>query len=192
MEKQVNTSPLAEWESFYVIVGSSGGALTGLMFVVIALIAERGAARSLNEINAFGTPTVVHFGSALVMSAILSAPWQTPTAPSILLGLLGLAGVAYCAVVFNRARSQSGYKPVLEDWIWHTVLPFLSYGAIAVAAVRLASQTHASLLAFGSASMMLLLIGLHNAWDTVTFIVVERPIVPAHTTATPSSADTQR
>jgi hypothetical protein len=33
-------SPLVAWESFYVIVGSSGAALTGLQFVVIALIAE--------------------------------------------------------------------------------------------------------------------------------------------------------
>jgi hypothetical protein len=32
---------LGEWESFYVIVGSSAGALIGLQFVVIALIAER-------------------------------------------------------------------------------------------------------------------------------------------------------
>lgn len=31
-----------EWETFYVIVGSSAGALTGLMFVVIALVADFG------------------------------------------------------------------------------------------------------------------------------------------------------
>lgn len=39
MEEAVR-SPLVAWESFYVIVGSSGAALTGLQFVVIALIAE--------------------------------------------------------------------------------------------------------------------------------------------------------
>ena len=31
--------PLTEWETFYVIVGSSAAALTGLQFVVIALLA---------------------------------------------------------------------------------------------------------------------------------------------------------
>ena len=31
---------LVPWESFYVIVGSSGAALTGLQFVVIALLAD--------------------------------------------------------------------------------------------------------------------------------------------------------
>src|SRR6266581_9331982 len=34
-------SELAEWDSFYVIVGSAAGALIGLQFVVMALIAER-------------------------------------------------------------------------------------------------------------------------------------------------------
>ena len=52
------------WETFYVIVGSSAGALTGLMFVVIALVAEfRGSER---QIEAFGTPTVVHFSAPLL------------------------------------------------------------------------------------------------------------------------------
>ena len=58
--------PLSSWESFYVIVGSSGAALTGLQFVMIALIADSQRRSSLAEINAFGTPTVVHFCFALV------------------------------------------------------------------------------------------------------------------------------
>ncbi len=52
---------LSMWESFYVIVGSSAGALTGLQFVVIALVAESEAAADKREIDAFGTPTIVHF-----------------------------------------------------------------------------------------------------------------------------------
>jgi len=31
---------LSAWDTFYVIVGSSGGALIGLQFVVITLIAD--------------------------------------------------------------------------------------------------------------------------------------------------------
>jgi hypothetical protein len=65
---------LSAWESFYIIVGSSAGALTGLQFVMIALIADSQRRSSLAEINAFGTPTVVHFCSALGVAAILSAP----------------------------------------------------------------------------------------------------------------------
>src|SRR5262245_38998679 len=68
-------APFAEWESFYVIVGSSAAALTGLQFVVLTLIADSAVGASAAEVAAFGTPTVVHFSAVLLMSAILSAPW---------------------------------------------------------------------------------------------------------------------
>ncbi len=34
-------SALAEWDSFYLIVGPSAGALIGLQFVIMTLMAER-------------------------------------------------------------------------------------------------------------------------------------------------------
>jgi hypothetical protein len=71
-----------EWESFYVIVGSSAAALTGLQFVVVVLGAEAHAL-SGTTMRAFGTPTVVHFCAALLVSAILSAPWHTVTSAAI-------------------------------------------------------------------------------------------------------------
>ena len=64
-------SPLAAWESFYVIVGSSAAALTGLQFVVMTLIAQIRPGSSRGEsISAFGTPTVVHFGAALLQGGL--------------------------------------------------------------------------------------------------------------------------
>jgi hypothetical protein len=50
-------SGLAAWESFYVIVGSSAAALTGLQFVVVALLAENRIRSTTREIDAFATPT---------------------------------------------------------------------------------------------------------------------------------------
>ena len=69
------TSPLIPWENFYVIIGSSAAALTGLQFVVIALVADSRKKSTISEVDAFGTPTVVHFSAVLLVSAILSAPW---------------------------------------------------------------------------------------------------------------------
>jgi hypothetical protein len=75
MEEVVRTlSALSEWESFYVIVGSSGAALTGLQFVVMALIAESRRPSTGREISAFGTPTVIHFCAVLLVSAIVVHP----------------------------------------------------------------------------------------------------------------------
>ena len=62
---------LAEWESFYVLVGGAAGALIGLQFVVMTLIAERPPLRAAEASNAFGTPTIVHFSAALLLSAAL-------------------------------------------------------------------------------------------------------------------------
>jgi len=56
---------LTGWENFYVIVGSSAGALIGLQFVVLMLIAERPGLRMAGAGAAFATPSVVHFGVVL-------------------------------------------------------------------------------------------------------------------------------
>ena len=68
---------LAGWENFYVIVGSSAGALIGLQFVAITLIANRPVVTDQAQAgDAFATPTVVHFGAVLLLSATASAPWR--------------------------------------------------------------------------------------------------------------------
>ena len=80
---------LNAWENFYIIVGSSAGALTGLQFVVIVLIAEVRPRSSGGEISAFGTPTVVHFCAVLLLGAILSAPWGALSNVAFALGVCG-------------------------------------------------------------------------------------------------------
>ncbi len=165
-------SPLTTWNNFYVIIGSAAAALTGLMFVVITLIAGVQARRSSRTIAAFGTPTVVHFCTALLVTAILSAPWQVLWNASLLLGLSGLGGVTYVVIVVLRARHQTDYKLVLEDWLWHTMLPFVSYTALVVAAIMLPSNPVPTLFVIGAVSVLLLFIGIHNAWDTVTYVAI--------------------
>lgn len=65
---------LTSWENFYVIIGSASAALTGLMFVVITLIAGTEMQKGNETLGAFGTPTVVHFGVALFVAVLISAP----------------------------------------------------------------------------------------------------------------------
>jgi hypothetical protein len=164
---------LHAWEAFCLIVGGAAAALTGLQFVVIALVTEAQSARSLKEIDAFGTPTIVHFSAVLLISAILTAPWHSLSAVSLSLGVCGLTGVIYSGVVLYRARRQTGYKPVFEDWLFHTALPLVAYGVLATAAFDLSRDTEAALFAVAAATLLLLFIGIHNAWDTVTWIAVE-------------------
>jgi hypothetical protein len=172
-------SPLGAWESFYVIAGSSAAALTGLQFVVIALVAEMERRSGRREIDAFGTPTVVHFCAVLLLAAILTAPWPTISGPARALGITGLAGIVYVAIVFRRARRQEGYKPVFEDWLWHNILPFLAYAAVAAAAMFLRDHPAPALFWVGAAALLLLFVGIHNSWDTVTYIAIDLPKKPS-------------
>src|SRR2546426_4412365 len=117
-------SPLSAWESFYVIIGSSSAALTGLMFVVISLVTEKRARQAVEGgLAAYATPTIVHFCAAFLVSAVVSAPWHSAANASFVIGLIGLVGVAYVCIVTWRAHRQTSYAPVIEDWVWHTFLP---------------------------------------------------------------------
>jgi hypothetical protein len=59
--EQAVLSPLKAWESFYVIIGSSGAALTGLQFVVMTLSAKINAPGGDSVVGAFSTPTICPF-----------------------------------------------------------------------------------------------------------------------------------
>jgi hypothetical protein len=171
--EQAIPSPLVAWETFYVIVGSSGAALTGLQFVVIALIAESKRRATSREIEAFGTPTIIHFCAVLLVAAILSAPWRGLSRVSLALAACGLAGVVYGVIVVRRARRQTTYQPVFEDWLFHAVLPFIAYVLLIIGALALRSYPEPVLFLVGMATLLLLFIGIHNAWDTVTYITID-------------------
>jgi hypothetical protein len=161
---------LSAWESFYVIVGSSGAALTGLQFVVMALIAESPIKGSPRQISAFGTPVIVHFSAVLLFAAILSSPWQGLRNVSIVLAVLGAIGIVYGIIVTYRAKTQTGYTPVFEDWLWHSILPLIAYTTIFISALLLQNHARETLFIIGSVELLLLFIGIHNSWDTVTYV----------------------
>jgi len=168
-------SPLTTWQNFYTIIGTAAATLTGLMFVVVTLIAGvRLRVSSPSEAFAtFNTPNVVHFCAALLVAAILSAPWQALWPAGLLLGLSGLGGMIYVVIVLRRARRQTDYQPVLEDWLFHTILPLVSYTALLVAAMLLPGHAAPALFVIAAGTVLLLFIGIHNAWDNVIYIAVD-------------------
>src|SRR5437764_8884962 len=166
---------LTDWNSFYVIVGSSAGALIGLQFVVIALIAETPDARADAQAGAaFSTPSVVHFAVVLLLSAIISAPWHTISAVGVVWGLMGISGIVYALIVARRMRLQTAYRPVFEDWLFHALLPLAAYAILAVSAYVAQSHARPALFLVAAATLLLLFVGIHNAWDAVTYHVLVR------------------
>ena len=170
--QEAASSSLAGWESFYVIVGSSAAALIGLQFVAIALLTEIRRRSTTREIDAFATPTIVHLSTALLVSAILSAPWPTVPEAGIALAICGFAGLVYVAVVIHRARAQTGYRLVAEDWVWHVTLPLVAYTSLFAAAINVKRHAVGSLFDVAGTTLLLLFIAIHNSWDTVTYIAL--------------------
>jgi len=158
----------AEWESFYVIVGSSAAALTGLQFVVIALSADSEGLSTTSD--AFATPTVVHFCATLLIAAILCVPRQTPASLAACLAAEGLAGIVYAMIVMLRFGKEMSYVPVLEDRIWHIVLPAIAYTTLFASGVSAYWHEVGALYVVAVTALLLLLIGIHNAWDAAVYI----------------------
>lgn len=170
-------SMVSAWQNFYIIVGTAAGTLTGLTFVVVTLMQGRQSPGMSRAVAAYSTPTIVHLGAALLVSAVLSAPWPALAPAAVLLGLTGLGGIGYVVIVVRRIRVLDIYVPVVEDWVWRCIFPFVAYVALLVAALLLRPGGSARLALFGvgAALVLLLFIGIHNAWDEVTYIAVELP-----------------
>jgi cytochrome bd-type quinol oxidase subunit 2 len=168
----MTASLLADWNNFYVITGSAAAGLTGLTFVVIALSAEAKRV-SLKGLRAYVTPTIVHFCAVLTLAAYLSMPHQGALSLSLGLGAAGLVGLAYVTRVgIGIAHIGSDYIPVHEDWIWNVVLPAIAYALLLGTACFIWTRPERSLYAAAAASLLLMFIGIHNAWDIAVWNTV--------------------
>ncbi len=167
---------LSSWQNFYMIMGTAAATLTGLMFVVTTLIAGIDAHLSILNaaVSAFNTPTVVQFAAVLLLAGILSAPWQSFSSLSLVLGLLGLGMVVYFIIVLRRMLHMPHYRSTLEDWLWYMAFPLLANVLLIIAALVLSQNPSLALYIIGLAMLLLLLVGVRNAWDNVTFLAVER------------------
>jgi cytochrome bd-type quinol oxidase subunit 2 len=169
-------SLLAEWDNFYVITGSSAAGLTGLTFVVIALSAESKRA-NIRGLRAYVTPTIVHFGAVLALAAYLSMPHQGPLSLSLGLGAAGAAGIIYIAFIgASIGRVASDYVPVREDWIWNVILPAAVYGVLAACAVLIWRRPEETMYGIAAVSVLLMFIGIHNAWDIAVWNSVRKHV----------------
>lgn len=167
-------SQLTDWSNFYVIVGSSAGALIGLQFVVLTLIAQRPRGGVAEASAAFSTPSVVHFAVVLLLSAVMSAPWHAVGGIAILWGLVGFGGIVYSLVVARRMKVQTAYKPVFEDWLFHALLPVVAYATLAFSAFVVLLYSRTALFLVGAGTLVFLFVGIHNAWDAITWYVFHK------------------
>jgi hypothetical protein len=165
--------PLAPWGTFFAMTASSAAALTGLMFVVLTLVTgERGTRPTREGLSTYSTPTTAHFGAALFVSALLCAPWGRLEVPAAILAVAGTCGAIYIVRIAVRTRRLEAYTADSEDWTWFAILPLLAYGSMLGGAVALLYRPAPALFVLAGAALLLLFIGIRNAWDIVTYLAL--------------------
>ena len=164
---------LHAWHEFYLLVGTSAAALTGLLFVVVSIGPEIIANRPSSGVRAFVTPTMVYFATVLVVSAFMLMPHVRPAIVASLLLLGGLGGLGY--LLWTGGYKQWRVSKLdREDGVWYVGLPVLSYLLVSAAAVAIWMGSAHGTVVLAVAMILLLVIGIRNAWDLVIWMARQR------------------
>jgi hypothetical protein len=167
---------LPEWDNFFIMTGTAGATLIGLVFIVITL--GSGVKTSLAEqgIRTFLTPTLAHFGGVLFQALAMLVPWSSAWPLSLILLLLRLIGLAYQTHVFLMMRRLEFVSLRPLDMIPYSGMPVLSSASlIAGSAGMIAGQSFAPYAVAGSGTL-LLVAGIYSAWDLTLWIVRNRNV----------------
>jgi|SRR5579871_4791016 len=165
----------SDWDNFYLIVGSGGGALIGVMFVVTTLTAGLEESRASRGALIYITPIVFHFAIVLIVSAIAVTPGLSVDAVGVLIAVCALLGLLYAVVTAVRVFTiKIDGAPDWEDKIFYGIIPATAYFLLACAAGAIWIVPMSAPLFIGAVMMLLLLIGIRNAWDLATFLVTRK------------------
>src|SRR5260221_8860421 len=105
----------------------------------------------------------------------MSIPHQTIVSLSAGLAICGTGGVLYAAVIANNLRRFAAqYVPVVEDWIWHAILPGVDYATLLGVAFLIWYRIQLDLYCVSAALTLLLFIGIHNAFDVAVSVTAQK------------------
>ncbi|MBS0298296.1 MAG: hypothetical protein JSR45_18500 [Proteobacteria bacterium] len=165
------------WENFYLTIGSAAGALIGLLFVVVTLTAGRDRQSALRGVSLYMTPTVLHFVTVLCASAVVTAPGLPLWLLVALIALAVAVGFGNCvwAALGIRGLRQASEPVHWTDFWMYGVTPAGAYLLLGLADAFLLSRSEWAPRFLAAVLMGLLLCGIRNAWDLVTWIAPGRP-----------------
>jgi hypothetical protein len=161
-----------DWENFYILIGSAAGALIGLLFVVVTLTSNIERERALSASRLFMTPTVVMFSTVLVVGAIATAPRLSRADQEWLIAAIALAGLIYGAGIAREIFKRRQGDPAMHwtDPVCYGLLPAVWFGALALTDALSLGAPDLSAYAVGAVTVAMLLTGIRNAWDLITWI----------------------
>jgi hypothetical protein len=153
------------WHDFYILVGSAAGALIGLLFIVVTLTANMDREQALKGASRYMTPTVTQFAAVLLIGAVACAPLDDALQRDL---LAALATVLAVWTLFNVWRMffrlVTAHTTHWTDPWFYAVAPAIAYLAL------IAFALEGSAFWVGVVAAVVLMLGVRNAWDLITWI----------------------
>jgi hypothetical protein len=166
---------IEDWHDFDLLVGTAAATLVGLMFVAASIGASIYTEKNRPGMQAFISPTVVHFTSVLVLALLALVPTHEWLTLAGLLALVGVGGGIYSAKLWMQLFVRRRFDVDIVDRLFYAALPSLGYLLLLLAAFFLLRQSEAGLDLLAAAQITLLLAGIRNAWDMMMWIVIRVP-----------------
>jgi hypothetical protein len=163
---------LEKWHEFFLLSGTAGGILTGVLFVVISLGPSIIAADNATSVRACVSPNAVYFTTVLVVSNALMAH----VLPQALTGWLLCLGAALTLLYLWSIRGRQPWHEEgvsLPDKIWYLALPRIAYALLLVAGVGVLRGDPRAVPLIGATMIFLMVIGIRNAWDLAVWLPVQ-------------------
>lgn len=166
------TQQLEQWHEFFILSGTAGVTLTGVLFIVISLGPSIIADENATGVRAFISPNVVYFTTVFVISNTLLAPELPRSLIGWLLCVGAVLSMFYLWSVRGPQRWRENGLPRI-DLVWYVVLPYLAYALILVAGIGLLRDDSRALATIAAAMVFMLVIGIRNAWDLAVWIPLQ-------------------
>lgn len=161
------------WAEFFLLLGGASAALIGLVFIVTTLASDmRVGTETLSRgASLYMTPTVFHYTSVLVLCALGCVPHADGWPVAAVLGGWALCGLGYSTVMAVLVRLQR--LPDSGGWadVWsYGILPAALYIGLFGAAWLSWRESPNAPYALAIGLVALLIVGIRNAWDLISFI----------------------
>jgi hypothetical protein len=163
------------WHDFYVLLGTASATLVGLMFVTATIGANLFTEANREAMRAFLSPTVVHFTAVLLVCVVMIIPMRHWTTLAIFLAIGAVACLVHSARVWVQLFVRREFKVDMVDRLFYALIPVAGYVLVLVSAGLMFLERALGLMMLAAGLITLLVVGIRNAWDMTTFIVIRTP-----------------
>jgi hypothetical protein len=165
---------LLPWHDFYTLVGAAGATLIGLMFVALSLaIGVRNGTKE--DVNIFVTPTVVYFLGVVVVAALAVMPFENARPLGGLIAAIPTFGTPVWIRRLWRLKRKHHESPLnRQNWLWQWLVPAVAQVLLFLAGMAFVSGDSRAPFLLAASLVVLLVVGVRNAWTFMIWIVEQR------------------